>query len=193
MKAKSPQLADFGAPRDFGAHVFKVYIPERATEPVRITEYFGFRGGHQGIPTEEDRVHLDRATWQAIAPTAEEVFNARLKAKRLRQARWRTGENLVDRMLGRELCVLAWAAEDATDEQISTICRTWAAFQPEERWWLFLRTVAATGRPEDRGRGWRLALFYALTDEAMTVPERRRPRPPEPDFSDLPLFAMTAP
>jgi hypothetical protein len=182
-------LTDFGAPRDFGAHVFKVYIPDRPGQPVRIAEYFGFRGGYQGIPIEEDRVHLRYPTWKLIAPTAEEAFNARLKEANLGTTRWHTGENLVDRILGRELCVLAWAAEEADPDQVAVICRTWAAFRPEERWWLFLRTVAASGRPEDRGKGWRRALFYALTDGALAIPELRRPRPPEPDLSDLPLFA----
>jgi hypothetical protein len=58
----------------------------------------------------------------------------------------------VDRLLGRELCVLAWAAETATEEQLPVIGSKWAALRPEERWWLFAMTVAEAGLPGDTQR-----------------------------------------
>jgi len=94
----------------------------------------------------------------------------------------------VDRLLGRELCVLAWAAETATEEQVPIICNKWAALRPEERWWLFAMTVAEAGLPEDTQRGWRRALFLALSDGEKRPPGRRRRRPAEPDLFRLPLF-----
>jgi hypothetical protein len=102
--------------------------------------------------------------------------------------RWHTGTNLVDRLLGKELCVLAWAAETANPEQISVICSKWAALRPEERWWLFSMTVAEAGLPEDAQRGWRRALFSALSDGEKPPMHRRRPRPIEQDMFKLPLF-----
>ena len=65
--------------------------------------------------------------------------------------------------LGKELCVLAWAAETASEDKIAVICSKWAALRPEERWWLFAMTVAEAGMPEDTQRGWRRAL---LQDES---------------------------
>jgi uncharacterized protein DUF3780 len=94
----------------------------------------------------------------------------------------------VDRLLGKELCVLAWAAETATEEQLPVICSKWAALRAEERWWLFAMTVAEAGLPEDTQRGWRRALFLALSDGEKPAPGRKRRRPPEQDLFHLPLF-----
>ena len=80
-------------------------------------------------------------------------------------------------MLGKELCVLAWAAETANDEQLPVICSKWAALRPEERWWLFAMTVAEAGLPEDTQRGWRRALFLALSD-GEKPPARTQTPPP---------------
>ena len=91
--------------------------------------------------------------------------------------RWHTGTNLVDRLLGKELCVLAWAAETANDEQIPVICSKWAALRPEERWWLFSMTVAEAGLPEDTQRGWRRALFHRALRRREAAPRTQTPPP----------------
>ena len=84
--------------------------------------------------------------------------------------------------------MLAWAAEMANDEQLPVIGSKWAALRPEERWWLFSMTVAEAGLPDDTQRGWRRALFFALSDGEKPVPGRRRRRPVEPDLFRLPLL-----
>lgn len=180
---------DFGAPDSFGAHLFRVDIPAARNESVVIIEDYGYRGLEGGIPREEDRVLLKRPAWSAIADAARREFNARLKAAKILTGRWHTGANLVDRLLGKELCVLAWAAETATSEQFPIICNKWAALRPEERWWLFSMTVAEAGLPGDTQRGWRRALFHALSDGEKPAPGRkRRPRPRQEDLFVLPLF-----
>lgn len=179
---------DFGALPAFGAHVMRVEIPTPRVGRVLITEDYGYRGLEGGIPREEDRVVLERRVWTAIADTARREFNGRLKAAKVPVGRWHTGRNLVDRLLGKELCVLAWAAENATDEQLPVICNKWAALRPEERWWLFAMTVAEAGLPEDAHRGWRRALHLALSDGEKAAVARRRPRPVEPEVLHLPLF-----
>jgi len=90
--------------------------------------------------------------------------------------------------LGKELCVLAWAAETANAEQLPIICSKWAALRPEERWWLFTMTVAEAGLPGDTRRGWRRALFHALSDGEKPSAGRTRRRPVERDMSTLSLF-----
>src|SRR3546814_10989873 len=82
----------------------------------------------------------------------------------MRSSRWSVGENLVNRMLGKELVVLAWAIEGADDKVLGRAVRNWIGLKPPERWWLFTMTAAASGRAEDGQRGWRMALFYALTE-----------------------------
>ncbi len=183
------KTVDFGAPDGFGTHLFRVMIPATRNESVVIVEDYGYRGGEGGIPRDEERAILKRPVWSAIADAARNEFNTRLKAVKLRVSRWHTGTNLVDRLLGKELCVLAWAAETATTDQVPVICSKWAALRPEERWWLFAMTVAEAGLPEDTQRGWRRALFYALSDgEKPPAGRKRRPRPKQDDLFDSPLF-----
>lgn len=182
---------DFGAPEKYGTHLFRVEIPAGKNEDVRIIEDYGYRGLEGGIPKDEDRILLPRAVWSGIAETARNEFNDRLKAARVPPGRWHSGTNLVDRLLGKELCVLAWAAETATHEQIPVICAKWAALRPEERWWLFSMTVAEAGLPEDTLRGWRRALFLALSDGEKPPANRKRRRPIESDRFSLPLFELS--
>jgi hypothetical protein len=183
-----PVTVDFGAPGTFGAQLFRIEIPTARNEPVVIVEDYGYRGLEGGIPRDEERVVLKRSVWSAIADISRREFNGRLKAANVLTGRWHTGINLVDRLLGKELCVLAWAVETATEEQIPVICAKWAALRPEERWWLFAMTVAEAGLPEDTQRGWRRALFYALSDGDKPAPGRKRRRPVEPDLFHLPVF-----
>lgn len=185
---ESIKTVDFGASDKFGAHVFRVEIPAARNEPVLIVEDFGYRGLEGGIPRDEERVVLVRAVWSGIADIARREFNDRLKSAKVPTGRWHTGTNLVDRLLGKELCVLAWAAETASEEQVSIICSKWAALRPEERWWLFAMTVAEAGLPEDTQRGWRRALFLALSDGEKPPTQRKRRRPVETDLFDLPLY-----
>ncbi len=183
------QYVDFGALDKFGAHLFRVEIPAVRNQGVVIAEDYGYRGQESGIPRDEERVILKRPVWSGIADSARREFNDRLKAADIPTGRWHTGTNLVDRLLGKELCVLAWAAETAAPEQIPVICSKWAALRPEERWWLFAMTAAEAGLPEDTQRGWRRALFHALSDgEKPATGRKRRPRPVEQDLFTLPLF-----
>lgn len=126
-----------------------------------------------------DRVVLDRPRWTAIRAEAQRAFNARLAAHGLTPSAWKVGENRVDRLLGRELCVLAWAIEQMDMEKIPVAVRNWLALRPEERWWLFGMTAIATGGVLDAGRGWRVALQHALGDVAQSEllsPRARRRR-----------------
>ena len=186
--SERPKTIDFGAAVAYGAHLFRVEIAAARNESVVIVEDYGYRGQEGGIPREEDRVFLPRPVWSAIADIARREFNDRLKVAGVLTGRWHTGTNLVDRLLGKELCVLAWAAETASEEKIPVICSKWAALRPEERWWLFAMTVAEAGMPEDTQRGWRRALFLALSDGEKPVSHKRRPRPVELDLFKLPLF-----
>lgn len=189
--SKEIETVDFGAPDKFGAHVFRVEIPANRTQSVTIVENYGYRGEQEGAPLEETRVILRRPVWSTIADTARREFNERLKAAKVRTGRWHTGDNLVDRLLGKELCVLAWAAETANDEQLLIICSKWAALRPEERWWLFAMTVAEAGLSQDTERGWRRALFFALSDGEKPKGRKPRPRAVQEELFSLPLFKDT--
>lgn len=188
MKEKKETYIDFGAPETFGAHIFRVEIPDNRTDEVVIVEDYGYKGSENGIPKEEERVYLKRAIWNSISEIAKREFNDRLKAAKIQTGRWHAGDNLLDRLLGKELCVLAWAAETSNEENVSVVCTKWAALRPEERWWLFSMTVAEAGLPEDTGRGWRKALFHALSEGPKKTTVKKRRRPVESDVFELPLF-----
>ena len=183
------ETTDFGASSAFGAHVFRVEVPETSTGEILIVEDYGYGGSEAGIPRDEERVVLARRVWSKISDVARREFNVRLKAAKLRTGRWHAGTNLVERLLGRELCVLAWAAERASEKELPVIGSKWAALRPEERWWLFMVTVAEAGLPDDHQRGWRRALHLALADgEVPLAHSKRRRRPVEPDLLRLSLF-----
>jgi hypothetical protein len=193
-QTKAIKVADryegFGAlVGDFGAHIFRVEVPVTLKDNITITEDYGLRGGENGVPPKEIRVVLPRRFWSAIAETARKDFAARLKAKKLASSRWTTGDNKVDRMLGKELCVLAWAAEHATSvDECKAIAAKWAALRPEERWWLFSQTVAVAGLAEDKDGGWRKALYYALSSDRAHEKKSRSIRPLEEPAATLSLF-----
>src|SRR5699024_1442973 len=76
----------------------------------------------------------------------------------------------VQRLLGKELTLLAWAIEEADPALIPTAIRNWLGLAPEERWWLFTMTNAATGHAlTGRGKGWRQAVRFALTENTVAV------------------------
>jgi hypothetical protein len=180
---KSVKPADlvegFGA-ATYGGHIFRVDIPAAAKGDITIVEDYGLKGGENGVPPRETRVVLPRRFWSAIAETARKDFVARLKAQKLASPRWTTGDNKVDRMLGKELCVLAWAAEHVTSvDECKAIAAKWAALKPEERWWLFSKTAAEAGLPDDRDAGWRRALYYALSSGKVEKKVTRSVRPTE--------------
>ena len=115
------------------------------------------------------RVFLSRLRWEAIADAARVEFNRRLAEQGHAPGEWRAGPNLMRRELGKELVLLAWAIEDAGVDLIPNAVTNWLALEPEERWWLYTMTAAATGNAvEGRGRGWRAAVRYGLAENPTT-------------------------
>jgi hypothetical protein len=163
----------FGVPATSDPHHFKVIIPKANTGKVQISEYLGLQAQSDEFAV-IDRVLLDRTRWTAIRAEVQRTFNARLKNHDVKTASWKVGENVVDRLLGKELCVLAWAVEGMDMEKIPVAVRNWLALRPEERWWLFGMTAMSTGGINDGEKGWRLALRHALGDIAQS--EQLKPR-----------------
>jgi hypothetical protein len=165
--AKHPTLG-FGVPASSDPHHFKVIIPKANSGKVQISEYLGLQAQSDEFAVVE-RVIIDRPRWTTIRAEVQRAFNARLKSYGLRTSTWQVGENVVDRLLGKELCVLAWAIEGMEIDNIPVAVRNWLALRPEERWWLFGMTAISTGGIEDRDVGWRIALRHALGDIVQTA------------------------
>ncbi|RZT98232.1 uncharacterized protein DUF3780 [Advenella incenata] len=167
---------DFGAPPEFGMHHFYVEIPTGSRDAVVIYEDYGFDGDESRRETVELRLVLARELWTKIRDDARRDFNARLKVKKQGAGAWSTGKVKLDRFLGRELCVLGWAAEHASPDECLIICQKWLALRPEERWWLYSKTAAEAARDDQTQRGWRKALYCALSDgENIKLKTKKKP------------------
>jgi hypothetical protein len=77
-----------------------------------------------------------------------------------------SGDQALSPLVTRELSVLLWSLmEDGEGTHIDALLAGWRQLAREERWWLYAR---ASNPAQRQGRGWRRALYYALTDPADT-------------------------
>lgn len=138
-----------------------VYEPDLSEEALNMN----FLG-----PKMTGKVLLDNMRWQKIERFLRIEFNQRYGSKKSKS--WQKGINRIHRLFGKEMTVLAWAVEEAEPGRIGQAVENWLGLRPEERWWLYTVTNAATGHPTlGRGKGWRKALRFALTENP--VPEGR--------------------
>jgi len=125
------------------------------------------------------RVLIDRRRWEELAPLFWEDANRRLRSNGLPISRWVKNPSVsipVHPSLGKELCILCWAVEEAPPDDIPNALRNWEALAPEERWWLYTMAVATTGQAMQRGIGWRRALRAALVENPFVKGEGSSPR-----------------
>ncbi len=182
---------DFGAPAGFGMHHFYVEIPAAPRDAVCIYEDFGFNGDEARRETVECRLILARELWTKIRDDARRDFNARLKAKKQSIGKWATGIVKLDRFLGRELCVLGWAAEHASPEECLVIVQKWQALRPEERWWLYSKTASEAGHDNQSQRGWRKALYCALSDGTnIKLEPKKKPKTTKKKSEQQEIFSL---
>lgn len=181
-------VGSFGFDPAESASHFLVNVPVSAQAPVDISEHLSWDPEHvidsihYGVERADGQVRsrLARQKWNEIADIVRAEFNSRLKSRGKRPGRWKAGLNAVSRLLGKELVVLVWAIEDADPALIGTAVANWQGLAPEERWWLYTMTAAATGNyVTGRNRGWRKALRYALTENPISGRPADHPVVPE--------------
>jgi hypothetical protein len=172
---KNNSTLGFGFSTEHTDHCFIVTLPISQTKSaeIMISEHFHWKP-EQDTPVEvsltnQDRqlkVKLTRFVWSQIEEEVKAEFNRRLRGMGIKTSRWlKKGQVPIDRTLGKELTLLAWAIEDADPALIPTAIRNWLGLAPEERWWLYTMTNAATGHAiHDKNRGWRKAVRFALTE-----------------------------
>ena len=180
MNAK-PQ--GFGFRPEESEHHFVVTVPGGSRGDVLIAEHLSFdpAAGHAppslgvGAQDVKLRVALPRAKWTAVADEVRVEFNRRLRKQGLPPGRWKRGDTPVTRLLGKEVTLLAWAVEDADPALVPAAVKNWLGLAPEERWWLFTMTNAATGHAlHGRNKGWRKAVRFALTENPVTGDRQER-------------------
>lgn len=159
-------------PKEAKQH-FVVVVPQNTTANVLVFEKFDFDEVEK--ETEEYdadakycKVSISRHKWNLVKQALENELNKTLKLTNKVVGRFKAGETLVERLLGKEIIVLLWAIEDCDPSVIPNAIRNWLGLSREERWWLFTMTNAATGQASYK-RGWRIALRYAITDNP--IPE----------------------
>jgi hypothetical protein len=145
---------------------------ENAALNVLVYERFSWTGGQTLEDADKLRIEISKHKWSEVKDALAAEFNARLKKDGLKTAKFPSkGGVTVERLFGKEMMVLLWAVEDCDPSVISAAARNWKGLLPEERWWLYTMTNAATGEMKDR-KGWRVALRYALCENP--VVERRQ-------------------
>jgi hypothetical protein len=80
------------------------------------------------------RVVIDRTRWLALAPAFWEEANRRLRANGLPVAKFQKNPGKpvpVHPSLGKELCILCWAVEDASPDDIPNALHNWEALAPK--------------------------------------------------------------
>jgi hypothetical protein len=138
----------------------------KSAPPVQIYERFAWTNGDEQVLNPEDRLRIEisKHKWGEIKDALTSEFNFRLKKERINIGKFpQYGGTPVERLFGKEMMVLLWAIEDCDPTVISTAVRNWKGLMPEERWWLYTMTNAATGEISDR-KGWRKALRFALCE-----------------------------
>ena len=187
-QASSRNVVGIGFLPDEARHGFLIDVPSGTgqNDMITITEHRGAELNQLGVravvpqaPSDPSlRVMLDRNRWLALAPSFIEEANRRLRANGLPLYKFvknPTKPIPVHPSLGKELCVLCWAVEDAPPDDIPNALRNWLALAPEERWWLYTMTVATTGQATQKGLGWRKALRAALADNPFVKGECMSP------------------
>lgn len=180
MSTSKRTILDFGFDPEQNEHHFVVHIPRAVKKDITIHELHNYEEdlSIEGLeanfvgPDATGKVILNRGKWDAIRNVVRVEFNQRMRQSGARPNTWKQGINHLHRLFGKELMVLAWAIEDAEPTTIPQAVENWLGLKPEERWWLYTMTNAATGHAlRGRNRGWRKALRFALTENP--VPEGR--------------------
>jgi Protein of unknown function (DUF3780) len=177
---KTPKLPSvgFGFQPAASGHHFMVTIGGKSDPRVYFSEHLHFDDAEErrkvrftlGHDDDKLRCILPLAKWNAIESAVEAEFNQRLKALGLTPGKWLKDHTIVSRLLGKELVLLAWAIEEADPRDIPAAIQNWRGLAPEERWWLFTMTNAATGHAlNGKGRGWRKAVRFALTENPTSL------------------------
>jgi hypothetical protein len=154
------------------------FLWERQTDKKRVLMYERFKWqdtDDQMVDHRFDKlkVIVDIEKWYSISSQVSDHFNDRLQAESKNKGNWRKNQTPLQVLLGKELTLLLWGIEDLDPGQIYMALKNWLGLRPEERWWLFTMTNAATGGVDDR-RGWRKAIKYALAENPINEVKQQR-------------------
>jgi hypothetical protein len=160
------------------SHHFMVRIPTLENEKVYISEHDLYYENPERQEIEYKlldsdprlKVILSLSKWKKIQEAIVQDFNLRLKRLGMKPVQFQAGYNVISRLFGKELVLLAWAIEEADPGAIDHAIENWRGLKPEERWWMYTMTNAATGQAvKNRNMGWRKAVRFALTENPLEL------------------------
>jgi len=147
-------------------HHFLIHIPKNRNAHIVVYERFEWDEAKEQKTDIEDskiKTKISRDKWDALKDVAEKELNRRLRTNNIIIGKFKSGNIPLEGLLGKELVLLLWAIEDADPSLIKDGLINWLGLSPEERWYLFTMTNAATGHYLNK-RGWRKAVRFALTE-----------------------------
>ncbi len=190
-KITNRKVTGLGFMPEEARHGFLIEVPKGTSnnDLIRISEHRGHEINQLGDADPEAsvmsinnpslRVLINRERWLSLAPGFWEEANRRLRGNGLPITKFSKSPSKpipVHPSLGKELCILCWAVEEAPPDDIPNALRNWEGLAPEERWWLYTMTVSTNGQALQKGLGWRKALRAALADNPFVKGEGISPR-----------------
>lgn len=123
-------------------------------------------------PRRTEIATVPASVWSAVASAAVKELSSEMgeDEREKKPPTLRVGLNRISPLVGRELGVLLITLmEEGAADRVDALLHAWRELAREERWWLYSK-AAAPG--QQRGTGWRRALFHALseTSETRTAP-----------------------
>jgi hypothetical protein len=108
-------IANFDCADIYQEHGYLVRLTKGRNAKAQVFEVFGrlpTEGEKQLAPETVLRCEVARSIWDIVSPEVRSEFNRRLKAEEKPAGRWGADDTAVQRLLGKELLVLLWAAWD---------------------------------------------------------------------------------
>ncbi|WP_246843839.1 DUF3780 domain-containing protein [Leptospira biflexa] len=178
VKQGQNSILSVGIDLEDTAHHFLVNVPSGNESKVCISEHDESFENQERQKIEYNlsetdvrvRVLLPLEKWNAISEAVSFEFSERLNRLGMKSVIFQVGLNQLSRLFGKELVLLAWAIEDADPGTIPKAIENWRGLKPQERWWLYTMTNAATGQAvKHKNIGWRKAVRFALTENPLEL------------------------
>jgi hypothetical protein len=119
-------------------------------------------------PRRTEIARVPARTWASVTAAAVKELTSEMgeDEREKRPPSLRIGLNRLSPLVGRELGVLLITLmEEGATDCTDSMLHAWRELAREERWWLYAK-AAAPG--QQRGTGWRRALFHALSETSET-------------------------
>lgn len=157
------QIHDFGRVDEKGDAFEFVIDPPDAGACVLVAVVQTERG-----PRRTEVARIPSSTWDAVTSAVVRELSSEMgeEEREKRPPSLRVSLNRLSPLVGRELGVLLIALmEEGATDRVDALLHAWRELAREERWWLYAK-AAAPG--QQRGTGWRRALFHALSETSET-------------------------